>query len=303
MSNFNQLRRQLLIIRKIEDDNRKGKYPNLKDLQAYLEKISGDNDKSGLSKPSQDRDFREIRTNFKIDLEYSKKERGYFIEYKTANDSTIKKALESFEILTSINMDGGLPEFVIPESRKPTGTEHFYFLLKSIESKSYVTFKYHKFESNSITNPTIAPYAIKESRERWYLLGTPKGEKDIKSYGLDRMEEVDVTGEYFSVRIDCDTIEQKYTDCFAMFTANEAPQKVVLSYDERDGNYIKSFPIHHSQEIEIKNNRVIVTLNIKITLDFIMELMSRAWSIEVLEPQSLRENLRNYFKEASERNQ
>lgn len=303
MPNFNQLRRQLLIIRKIEDDNRKGKYPSIEALQVYLERMSPDGDKSGLSVPNIKRDFLDIRTDFKIALEYSKKERGYFIEYKTANDSIMKKALESFEILNSINMDGGLPEFVIPESRKPTGTEHFYTLLKSIESKSHVTFKYHKFESNSITKPVIAPYAIKESRERWYLLGTPKGEKEIKSYGLDRMEEVDVTGEYYYARIDRDTIEKKYTDCFAMFTSDEEPQKVVLSYDERDGNYIKSFPIHHSQKIEIQNNRIVVTLNIKITLDFMMELMSRAWSIEVIEPLSLRQDMRNYFKGASERNQ
>ncbi|HRA73883.1 MAG TPA: WYL domain-containing protein, partial [Flavobacterium sp.] len=258
MSNFNQLRRQLLIIRKIEEENRKGKYPCIKDLQEYLEKTSRDNDKFGFSEPSIKRDFSDIRTDFKIALEYSKKELGYYIEYEISNDSIIKKALESFEILTSINMDGGLPEFVIPESRKPTGTEHFYFLLKSIESKSYVTFRYHKFESNTSTNPIIAPYAIKESRGRWYLLGTPKGEKETKSYGLDRMEEVDVTGELFSTRMNRDTLEKKYIDCFAMFTSNEEPQKVVLSYDERDGNYIKSFPIHHSQKIQYENNRVIV---------------------------------------------
>lgn len=297
MSKINQLQRQLLIVRKVINDGREEKFPSIYNLISYLERHN-----FIISIPTIKRDFACIKADFKVDMEYSEKERGYFIETKLETNSIIQFALENFEILSSINRDGGMPEFVIPEKRKAKGTEHFYILTKCIEAKRIITFKYHKYETNTITQPNVAPQAIKESRGRWYLLGIPKNETGIKSYGLDRMGEIQETGEYFKKRLDVEIIEKHYTDCFAMFTSTEESQKVVLSFDERDGSYISSFPIHHSQRIEHENNLIIVTLNIKITLDFIMELMSRAWSIEVLEPQSLREELHRYFTEASKRN-
>lgn len=298
MSNTSQLQRQLLIVREIQKAGRNGYFPTLNELIIFLE-----NHNFFVTKPTIDRDLKNIRDGFNVDLQYSKKEHGYFIESKIETDSIIQFALESFEVLSSINRDGGMPEFVIPEKRKSKGTEHFYILTKCIEKKSIITFGYKKYETNTETQPIVKPQAIKESRDRWYLLAIPENETEIKSYGLDRINYIQETGNFFNKRMNVENIEKKYVDCFAMFTTKEEPQKVVLLFDERDGNYISSFPIHHSQQTEHKNNRVIVTLNIKITLDFMMELMSRAWSVQVLEPQSLREEIHRYFTEASERNQ
>lgn len=297
MSNVNQLQRQLLIIRKIMNDGRNDKYPSTSLLLTYLERHD-----IIISEPTIKRDFASIKADFKIALEYSAKEGGYYIDSKIQHETAIELALENFEILSSLNQDGGLPSFVIPEKRKSKGTEHFYILSKYIENRNIISFKYHKYDSKTITNPVVSPQAIKESRGRWYLLAVPQNEKEIKSYGLDRIEDITVTGSHFSKRIEINEIEKKYDDCFAMFTTEAPAEKVVLSFDERDGNYISSYPIHHSQQIDHQNNRVIVSLNIKITLDFIMELMSRTWSVEVLEPISLRKELHRYFTEAMLRN-
>jgi predicted DNA-binding transcriptional regulator YafY len=297
MSNTNQLQRQLLIIRKVLNDGRNGKYPSIPHLLSYLEK-----QEIAISIPTIKRDFACIKADFKIDLEYSAKEAGYYIDSKIEHDSAIELALENFEILSSLNQDGGLPSFVIPEKRKSKGTEHFYILSKYIENRNVISFNYHKYDSETVTNPVVLPQAIKESRGRWYLLAVPQNETEIKSYGLDRIEDVSANGNRFPKRIEISELEQKYRDCFAMFTIDTPAEKVVLSFDERDGNYIASYPIHHSQTIEHIDGRVIVGLNIKITLDFIMELMSRSWSIQVLEPISLREELHRYFTEAMLRN-
>ena len=76
----------------------------------------------------------------------------------------------------------------------------------------------------------------------------------------------------------------------------------MLSFDNRDGNYIETMPIHHSQKLRREKDRTIVELFIHITLDFIMELMSRSWSLEVIEPELLRHQVRAIFKEAAKRN-
>ena len=95
---------------------------------------------------------------------------------------------------------------------------------------------------------------------------------------------------------------EKYRHCFAMFTGNGKPERVVLSFDHRDGNYVEAMPINHSQELRREDDRTIVELKINVTLDLIMELMSRSWSIEVIEPKLLRTQLRDIYKEAMKRN-
>lgn len=297
MSNNNQFLRQLLIIRKIQTDNSKNIFPSIEDLISYLKKENIERSILTIK-----RDFSSIRADLMIDLEFDRKEKGYFINSKIEDSSIVQTALESFEILSSINRDGRMPEFIISEKRKSKGTEYFYLIMKAIEEKSRITFRYQKYDSNIVTEPIVEPHAIKESRGRWYLLAVEKGEVEIKAYALDRISRIRENGGNFKKRIGREIIEKKYDDCFAMFTSNEPAQKVVLSFDKRDGNYINSFPIHHSQKTEYRNDNVIVTLDIKITLDFIMELMSRAWSLEVIEPISLRNQLHEIFKKASERN-
>jgi hypothetical protein len=60
--------------------------------------------------------------------------------------------------------------------------------------------------------------------------------------------------------------------------------------------------MHHSQKVEDKGNKVIVSLYLKIELDFIMELLSRSWSVEVIKPLTLRAEVKKIFKEAGLRN-
>src|SRR5690606_23889667 len=128
-------------------------------------------------------------------------------------------------------------------------------------------------------------------------------EKVLRAYGLDRMympasTDKKSTNKAFTIT----EIKEMYRDCFAMFNANNEAEEVVLSFDRHDGQYVETFKIHHSQTSVHQGERIIVTLKIKITNDFIMELMSRAWSVEVLQPLSLRQKLHDFFKEAAERN-
>jgi len=304
MSQTSSITRKLLMIRKIQSDNKKGLYPSLGDLVNYVtdELQRREIIDVGLSNLTFKRDIKEIKKYFDIPLVYNRKLKGYEIDKDYENDSIIETILEAFEILSSLGGDGGMPDYVIPEKRKSKGTEHFTFLLSCIKNNEIVTFSYFKYDSNTTTKPIIAPYALKESRQRWYLLGIPEGKTDIRAYGLDRISTLNSIERRFKKQISIDEIIEKYVNCFAMFSSTEEAQEIILSYDQRDGNYIKSFPMHHSQKVEDKGNKVIVSLYLKIELDFIMELLSRSWSVEVIEPLTLRAEFKRIFKEASLRN-
>ena len=305
MAKTSSLLRQLLIIRKIQKENKRGLFPNLNELMEYVVNDLSVRDifDFGSSELTFKRDIKQITEYFGIPISYNRKEKGYYITDSQDNESIIETVLQSFEILTSLGNDGGMPDYIIPEKRKSSGTEHFSFLQTCIKSAVSISFDYFKYDSETTSHPTVKPYALKESQRRWYLIGTNETDNSIRAYGLDRINNIIGTEKKFIKTLTISDIVNKYVDCFAMFSSKKEPQKIVLSYDRRDGNYIKSFPIHHSQKIEKEeDNRLTFSFFLKMELDFLMEILSRSWSVEVFEPLSLRQQLHSIFSEAQSRN-
>jgi predicted DNA-binding transcriptional regulator YafY len=57
------------------------------------------------------------------------------------------------------------------ENRKAAGTENLHELLHAIQNNLQVTFQYQKYWDEKPTLKTVSPYALKEFRNRWYLVG------------------------------------------------------------------------------------------------------------------------------------
>jgi predicted DNA-binding transcriptional regulator YafY len=121
----------------------------------------------------------------------------------------------------------------------------------------------------------------------------------VKSFGLDRISELETTKEHF-VFPTTDNIEEKYRYCFGIISPDdEELQDIVLSFDPVQGKYIKSLPLHHTQQIIIDNEEELqVKLKLYITHDFVMELLSFSDNMKVLQPTSLAHTLRDYHKKA-----
>ena len=292
-----QILRYLFIMRYVKNHP----YCRKNEIVDYIERQfseRGNDKKLRLSERTLTRDFVEIRGTFGLSIEYNQTNKGYSIPQDEQQDQIVDHLMENLELL-HIGIDGGLPDFVQPEKRRSRGTEYLLPLKNAIAQNKAVKFNYKKFFPNVTEAKSVQPYMLKESRGRWYLLGLDS-KKEPKSYGLDRMNELEILDKPFRRNSEIDWNEM-YKHSFAMFT-NEPIEEVVLSFDERDGNYIEAMPIHSSQIITRENDRVVVALTIRITLDFIMELMSRSWSVEVIAPLSLRQKLHEIYKEAMERN-
>jgi len=291
------IQRYLFIIRFVKNHP----YCSKKEIIEYIVtqfSERGNRQNLGLSERNISRDFEEIRNTFGLSIDYNYLNKGYSIPVNEQQDPLVDQLMENIDLL-HIGIDGGLPEFVQPEKRRSRGTEHLLPLKNAITNNKNVQFKYKKFYPNVIESKSVQPYMLKESRGRWYLLGLDQN-KNPKAYGLDRINELEVQDKTFRKNIGIDWNEM-YKYSFAMFT-DQPVENVVLSFDQRDGNYIEAMPIHSSQTITRQEERVIVKLKIRITLDFIMELMSRSWSVEVIAPLRLRQELHDIYKGAMKRN-
>jgi predicted DNA-binding transcriptional regulator YafY len=68
-------------------------------------------------------------------------------------------------------------------------------------------------------------------------------------------------------------------------------------------DYLKSLPLHPSQEVlHDSEDEFRIKLRLRITPDFIMEILSRGWSLKVIQPDSLRERVCEICRSAMERN-
>jgi predicted DNA-binding transcriptional regulator YafY len=71
------------------------------------------------------------------------------------------------------------------------------------------------------------------------------------------------------------------------------PEQVILSFDPEQGKYIKSLPLHDSQQILVDNSEEFrIKLELYITFDFIMEILSYGSRVKVLEPVELVEEVK-----------
>lgn len=212
--------------------------------------------------------------------------------------------LLNFELLSSIDSDSTLQKYVIAEHRRAIFSKDFPLFLNCCRECIPVEFDYILFRHNGeVIHKSIKPYCLKESQHRWYVIGMDDSE-ELKSFALDRILNAShVVGQRFSRHSDID-IPALYKDCFGIWNDPSIPvEEIILKYDALDGAFVKTFPLHHSQEIiSDSDDGLQVRLKLRITNDFVMELLSRGRSIEVIQPLSLRKRLYEVFSNAMERN-
>ena len=84
-------------------------------------------------------------------------------------------------------------------------------------------------------------------------------------------------------------LKELYANSFGILNEEKMkPQKVILSFNHPHGQYIKNYPLHTSQVVvEENDNHIIFQLYIRITYDFVMEVLSFGKQVIVLKPYTL----------------
>lgn len=306
MSKEGYIQRYLLIIRLIRN-NRFISLPELmrkvEDGLAYYNAGEG----VGVSRRTIMRDLNEIRSGMNISIEYSRQEKGYYIPEDEYQIADIERILEQYDLIASLRAREELSSIVFPEKRKPRGTEHLNRLISAIKRSLIVEFYYVKFNNTISRLRQVMPYALKESRGRWYLLAVEIGENvrhagEIKIWGLDRIHNLKVTDMRFSRDSSID-VEKEFKDVFGIYSGDILPvEEVILSFSPRSGRYNEAFPLHESQETLVDDDKEFrIRLHLKLTYDFKQELLSQINDLVVIAPEHLRKEICEICRKAQER--
>ncbi len=266
MSKRESIARYNLIIKKLR--KQAASFKEISDYLAFESDLQEYN--FNVSKRTFQRDIDDIRSLYNMDIQYDFSRKVYYIDFDEQPEVN-ERILEAFDTFNALNISDRLSNFIHFEKRRPQGTENLYGLLHAIKNKVQITFSYHKFWENESTHRTTEPYALKEFKNRWYVLANDLKDKNVKSFALDRLSDLEVTRKKFQFPNDFN-VNEHFKYCFGIIGPNEQkPQEIILSFNPFQGKYIKTLPLHESQVIlKDDEHELLIKLTLFVTHDFFM---------------------------------
>lgn len=283
MSKRESIIRYFLIIKKLRQQA--ATFSEISDYLNRESELQGYN--FTISKRTFQRDMEDIGSIYNIDIKYDFSRKLYFIDLDQQTEIS-SRIFEAFDIFNALNTSEQIGSYIHFENRRSQGTENLYNLLLAIKRNVQIKFSYHKFWENKSSLRTVEPFALKEFKNRWYLLANDLGDKKVKTFALDRLSELEVSNHKFQ-RPTNFNVHDYFKHCFGIISPNTPePLEVVLSFNPLQGNYIKTLPIHESQVILIDNEQEFrIKITLYLTHDFFMEILSFGDNVKIIEPPSL----------------
>ena len=269
------------------------------EIANYLERQSELEDYDfSISKRTFKRDTEDILSLYSIEIKYNFTDKVYYIDDE-GNPAKSDRLLEAFDTLYVLNMAEDLSNYIHFERIKPKGTENLYGLIHAIKNKLQIRFDYEKYWDETITNRLVEPYCLKEFKNRWYLIAKDVKDDYPKTFALDRMSGLEITKVKFNVLASFD-MNKLFKHSYGIITPQDQKiEEVVLSFEPEQGKYIKSLPLHETQEIVVDNEEELrIKLKLYLTHDFEMELLSYADNVKVLQPVSLAGKMKTALESA-----
>lgn len=307
--------RYLLIVKKLYNNKR----VTFEEISNYLDREFELIDKPiGISQRTFQRDLRDIRSLFDIDIKCDKEHMYYIAD--NVNTDFNERMIEAFDIFNTLSGGRNYNQYLLLEKNCQKGAEYMNGLLHSIKNRHIIKIKYQPFYEDEPKEREVEPLTIKEFKGRWYLLSSestvhsPQStdnklqsteQKNLKTFALDRIKEVEISTKHFEYPKYMNAAEY-FRDSYGIIRPNDGEaEEIILSFEPLQGKYIKSFPLHHSQEIIVDNKKELkVRLKMFVTYDLVMELLSLGDKVKVIKPGSLKKeiidmikNVENSYKE------
>ena len=233
--------------------------------------------------------------NIECDMNYR-----YYISnpHELEGDLTKQWMLSTLTTGLTLTNSSAIKDDIILEN-VPAGYEFLPVIMQAIRQRRTITIGYQKFGFDPYTKP-VDPYALRLFRQRWYLLADNYERMAI--YSLDRMFSATLTDNRFKRPADFSS-EQYFAEYFGVMVDGTPMEHVVVRAYGKMANLLRTLPLHASQrELGSADGHADFVMDIRPSIDFISELLSKIDGLDVLEPASLKERMRSILEEALRRN-
>ena len=224
----------------------------------------------------------------------------YYIENPEAidEDELRKWMLDSFAVSNLIGENFSLKDRILV-SQIPSARNHLATLLEAMKENHVVTITYRAFNKSKSYQFPIEPYCVKLFENRWYVLARNVHFDNYRIYGLDRIENLEITADTFKLPKDFSASDY-FSNYYGIVADSDIkPERIVIRAYRNHIPYMNSLPLHESQRLLEDNGEYAdFELFLAPTFDFIMRLLSAGAMIEVISPASLRRTLKGWIADA-----
>ena len=231
----------------------------------------------------------EILLLFDVEIAYNKHSRKFFI----ANQDSIKNngiqqwLMDNFAVRNTLLEGQRMQDRIILEDI-PSGNRFLTTVIEAIRQNRTLQMQYQSFGMSELREFEVSPYCLKVFRQRWYVLGPRTNDPEPHFYSLDRMLSLTMTDHEFKMPDNFDAAGY-FSNYYGIMRGDAKLEIVRLRANAFRSNYLRSLPLHHSQqEIETTPEYSVFEYYIVPTADFIQELRSIAPDITILQPEWLR---------------
>lgn len=220
--------------------------------------------------------------------------------------------IDSYTAMNQIQADRKLKGRIIYE-KVPSGHKWLNVIADAMRNNQVLHISHHGYGKSEAWDFDIEPYYLKVVKRRWYVLarspyyselnckknkekGGNRPENVYMVYALDRILDCYPTETTFHMKENFD-INEYFRGCCGIIHTDEAPIKVVIKAFNEGADYLRSLPLHESQrELTDRKDDDASYFEIEVcpTYDLYQTLLAQVDQIEVVEPESVRKQMRTF---------
>ena len=237
----------------------------------------------------------DIRDIFGVDIRCNLSNYHYYIDESSLHHGKgglLEYAVQAYTVADMLSYGKEMQDRIDLEDT-PSGQLWMSPIMEAMHASQVVQIRYGKYGTDQTETLDVHPYGVKESSRRWYLVGWCEQRGALRVYGLDRIRSIQTIGRTFEYPDDFD-MGVAFANSYGVYLPDPGSrvEHVLLRATPRESSYLRDLPLHSSQK-EVREN--VFSLDVIPNDDLVMEICSRGHRLEVLEPLSLREKVREEF--------
>ena len=134
----------------------------------------------------------------------------------------------------------------------PSGEKFLTPIIEAMRDKCVLQMTYQGFGKPRPYTFPIEPYCLKMFKQRWYVLAYSPGIDQTYLYSLDRIHAIELTTQKYKLPKGFNA-EAYFKNAYGTADLNYEPVEVKISISAKQAPYLRSLPLHKSQE-EIETN-------------------------------------------------
>ena len=242
-----------------------------------------------------------IQEMFDINIGCDRSTYEYYIEdvESLLGGSVRNWLINTFSVNNILNESHKLQSRILFENI-PSGQKFLTPVLEAMRENVVLKMTYKGYARKEPHVFDVQPYFIKIFRQRWYMAGFSLEKKQIRIYAFDRIVALEETSDKFEYPKDFDA-EDYMSGCFGIIRDDDIPiQHILLKVTGGQENYFRALPLHHSQEeVETTEEYGVFSYYLAPTFDFYQEILSHGNFVELLSPETVRNEMKQITQQMS----